>query len=83
MKLNGRNFRSRFALPFCALLSLTAGLLSSSARPYEVGDIVTNFTVYTRVKWTSPAGKIFMAGSPIRLSDFAGQIVFFEFFDPT
>ena len=83
MKSNG-NIRSSSPRYLCVLLlSLTAGLLSSSALPYQVGDIVTNFTVYTRVKWTSPAGKIFMAGSPIRLSDFAGQIVFFEFFDPT
>lgn len=84
MKLNGLNIRSKFALHSCVLmLSFTAGLFPCGARTYEVGDIVTNFTIYTRTKWTSPAGKIFTPGSPIRLSDFAGQIVFLEFFDPT
>lgn len=66
----------------CALACLT-GLESPGAQYYQVGQIVTNFTVYTRLLWTSPSGQVFNPGSPMCLSDFAGHVVFIEFFDPT
>ena len=54
------------------------------AQVYQnAGQILTNFTLYTRNQWTNDAGRIFPEDTPVRLSDFAGQIVFFEFFDPT
>ena len=71
-----------------AALFLNLGLLdeceSAPVQPYyKVGDTIPNFTLYTRRQWTNETGRVFMPGTPLRLSDFAGSIVFFEFFDPT
>jgi len=49
----------------------------------KVGQVVTNFTLYMRRAWTNQTGRAFSPGAPVRLSDFAGTVVFFEFFDPT
>ena len=65
------------------LLALVGGELPSFAAYYQPGQAVTNFTVYTRRSWTDSTGKAFAPGSPIRLSDFAGKVIFVEFFDPT
>ena len=62
---------------------LFAGQLPSTAAQYTVGDVVSNFALYTRRPWTNSAGKAFAPGSQIRLTDFAGKIIFLEFFDPT
>ena len=63
---------------------LLLSLQSTVAQVYQnAGQILTNFTLYTRNQWTNDAGRIFPEDTPVRLSDFAGQIVFFEFFDPT
>jgi len=85
MKLNGvlsRNF-SRTALLVLGLLS-GAGLPSvSTGATYQVGTVITNFTVYLRRNWTNDSGRIFRAGMPVQLTDFSGSILFVEFFDPT
>lgn len=65
------------------LLALVGGELPSFAAYYQPGQVVTNFTVYTRRSWTDSSGKTFAPGSPMRLSDFAGKVIFVEFFDPT
>jgi hypothetical protein len=65
-------------------LGLNRGLDAVQAQPYyKVGDTVTNFTLYTRRQWTNQTGRVFVPGTPLQLSDFAGSIVFLEFFDPT
>ena len=53
---------------------------SSQAATYKVGDIVSNFTLYARRPITNDLGQVTPTGSPVRLADFAGKIVFIEFF---
>jgi hypothetical protein len=68
------------------LFALLFGPAMESARAqgtYQVGTVVTNFTIYLRRTWTNEAGRIFAAGTPMRLSDFSGSVLFVEFFDPT
>ena len=62
---------------------LSAGIEGAQAQYYRVGQVVTNFMVHSRRAWTNSAGKAFAPGSPVRLQDFAGKVVFAEFFDPT
>ena len=69
------------ALLLC--LTLLGGMSSTQAAQYQVGQVVSNFTLYTRRAWTNSAGKTYAPGAPIRLSDFAGKVIFVEFFDPT
>lgn len=49
---------------------------------YRIGDIVTTnkFILQNRYSWTNENGKIFAPGSHWGLSDFAGKIVFVDFF---
>jgi outer membrane receptor for Fe3+-dicitrate len=63
------------------LLALAFGVHSLHAAYYQPGQVVTNFTLYARPSWTNSAG--FPEDAPMRLSDFAGKIIFVEFFDPT
>jgi hypothetical protein len=53
-----------------------------AAIPYRVGEIVgTNFGFQNRYLWTNDNGQVFTpSNTVIRLSDFAGKIVMFEFF---
>jgi hypothetical protein len=85
MKTNG--LVSRRILGVVVLLlgvGFGTGIESACAQTnYSVGESVTNFTLYLRRSWTNEAGRGFPAGASLRLSDFAGSIVFFEFFDPT
>jgi hypothetical protein len=67
----------------CLLLTLVGGVFPSEAAYYQAGQVVTNFTIYTRRAWSDSAGRTFAPGAPIRLSDFAGKVIFVEFFDPT
>jgi|GEM_PF-5285036 hypothetical protein len=67
------------------LLFGCVALLASPARAqigvYRIGDIVTNnFVMQNRYQWTNDNGQVFTPGSNFRLSDFAGKIVFLEFF---
>ncbi len=85
MKTNGLVSRKISGVAALLLgLAFGADLEPAQAQPYyKLGQIVTNFTLYTRRAWTNDAGREFAPGTPLRLSDFAGHIVFFEFFDPT
>jgi hypothetical protein len=68
------------------VLGLGCGVVPESARAQNfqsLGQVVTNFTLYSRNQWTNDAGRIFPEDTPLKLSDFAGHVVFFEFFDPT
>ena len=85
MKTNGLISRRPpgVAALLLALAFVTALESVCAQTNYQVGQTVTNFSLYTRRQWTNEAGRVFSPGTPMRLSDFAGQIVFFEFFDPT
>lgn len=73
---------SQAALPlWLALLILAGSGGSAQGAYYQVGQIVTNFLVYARPSLAS-SGE-FAENAPMRLQDFAGKIVFVEFFDPT
>lgn len=61
-------------------IALTQGGEIAQAATYRVGDVVTNFTFIARRQFTRPDGTIASAGSAVRLSDFAGRIVFLEWF---
>jgi len=63
------------------LLSMLVISNSTRAAYYQAGDVITNFTLYARPAWTNSGG--FAPNAPMQLSDFAGKIVFVEFFDPT
>jgi thiol-disulfide isomerase/thioredoxin len=52
----------------------------ANAATYRVGDTVTNFTFVARQSFTRPDGAVVPAGSSVHLSDFAGRIVFLEWF---
>src|SRR5947207_15786107 len=64
-------------LGFWAMLKLT------DAQGFNPSSLLTNFTVYMRGTCTNEAGIIFPNKKPLRLGDFDGSIVFFDFFDPT
>jgi len=61
-------------------LAVTQGGEPAQAAPYQVGNIVTNFTLVARRPFTRPDGTGVPAGATVRLSDFAGRIVFLEWF---
>jgi hypothetical protein len=69
--------RLRAAVGLCLLLTAAA----ASGASFQVGQVVSNFLVYARPSWTNSMG--FADNAPIRLDDFAGKILFLEFFDPT
>jgi len=62
------------------LLALAAGVAPASAAVYKLGDVVTNFTLINRMAWTNESGRAFGPGTPLRLSDFGGKVLFMEFF---
>jgi len=80
MKTNGLVRRWGF---LTCLLAFAAGMAPASAAFYQPGQIVSNFTLINRLAWTNESGRVFGAGTPLRLSDFAGKILFMEFFDAT
>jgi thiol-disulfide isomerase/thioredoxin len=47
---------------------------------YQVGQTVTNFSFIARRQFTRPDGSVAPAGSRVYLRDFAGRVVFFEWF---
>lgn len=62
------------------MLAVAQGGELAQAATYKTNDIVTNFTFVARKQFTRPDGTIAPAGSTVRLSDFAGHIVFLEWF---
>lgn len=83
MKAYAMAVRTRATLGlWLALLSAAGGGAGTcQAAHYQVGQVVTNFILYARPNWTNSAG--FANNAPMRLRDFAGKIIFVEFFDPT
>ena len=82
MKIDGWAVPSRAAVGLWLVVLTMAGAASrSDAAYYQVGQVVTNFVLYARPSWTNSAG--FAEDAPMRLRDFAGKIIFVEFFDPT
>jgi hypothetical protein len=73
---------SQFLAGICLLASASALPLQGQT-PYKAGDVLTtNLTMQNRFAWTNDNGQVFPAtNSSIRLSDFAGKIAFFIFFD--
>ena len=62
------NSQIRLRVALFALLGWASGSFAQAQR-YQPGDIVEDFTLINRA-----------TGSPIRLSDYAGKIVFLEWF---
>lgn len=79
MKTNSitRSIRSRLLFLALALATFTQ---PASAAIYQVGNIVTNFTLVARRPFTRPDGTAVPAGATVNLRDFAGRIVFLEWF---
>jgi hypothetical protein len=66
-----------------AMLLLAQFLAPHAARSatYQTGSIITNdLSFVNRKAFTNEAGQVFAIGAPVRLSDFAGRIVFLEFY---
>jgi len=70
-----------------AALLVTAGAMMLAAPPapaqgLSVGSIVsTNFGLVNRFRWTNDNGQVYTASNTtLRLHDFAGKILFIEFF---
>lgn len=64
------------------LLALAAiqGAELAEAAIYRAGDIATNFSFVARRQFTRHDGTVVPAGATVRLHDFAGRVVFFEWF---
>jgi hypothetical protein len=69
-----------------ATLALVAVAVSQVVEPataittYKVGDVVTNFSFVARRQFTRPDGTVVPAGARVGIQDFAGTIVFLEWF---
>ena len=61
-------------------LALTQTIQPAEAATYQVGQTVTNFSFVARRQFTRHDGTIVPAGATVRLADFAGRIVFLEWF---
>ena len=62
------------------LLLLSSGVRPAQAMTIRTGDAVTNFTLVARQPFTRPDGTLVPAGGTVHLRDFAGRIVFLEWF---
>lgn len=60
--------------------ALTQFSNTASAALYAPGDIVTNLTFYARRSFTRPDGTFVPAGSQVKVKDFAGRVVFLDWF---
>ena len=73
-------FLKRWAHALLLALAVTQGAPLADATTYQVGQTVTNFAFIARRQFTRPDGTLAPAGSTVRLADFAGRIVFLEWF---
>ncbi len=69
----------------CARMLLLAVAVAQTiphaeAATYQVGQTVTNFSFAARRQFTRHDGTVVPAGATVRLADFAGRIVFLEWF---
>ena len=77
MNTLSRHLRSRLLL---LALALTLATDFAAAATYQVGNSVTNFTLVARRAFTRPDGTTVPVGAAVNLRDFAGRIVFLEWF---
>ena len=69
-----------------ATVALVAVAVSQAVEPatatttYQAGDVVTNFSFVARRPFTRLDGTVVPAGTRVRIQDFAGTIVFLEWF---
>ena len=61
-------------------LALTQTIQPAEAATYQVGQTVTNFSFVARRQFTRHDGTVVPVGATVRLADFAGRIVFLEWF---
>lgn len=61
-------------------LAVNYGSDFAQAATYRVGDTVTNFSFIARRQFTRHDGVVVPAGATVRIHDFAGRIVFLEWF---
>lgn len=78
--MNTTRLPNRWTTALLIALALTQGGELVQAATYRVGDVVTNFTFVARRQFTRPDGTTAPAGSTVALSDFAGRVVFLEWF---
>ena len=77
-------FASRRIKTWLRAFLLTLGIAhvsdTASAALYQPGDIVTNLAFYARRAFTRPDGTAVPAGAQVGIKDFAGRVVFLEWF---
>jgi hypothetical protein len=81
VKAYGLVIRLKRSLVLGLMFLASAGLYPAQAAYYQIGDVVTNFTLYARQSWTNSLG--FGEDAPMRLSDFSEKVIFVDFFAPT
>lgn len=80
MKRSTLRLLKKWTRPLLLALAVTLlGELPAHA-VYQAGQTVTNFSFIARRQFTRPDGTVAPAGSRVYLHDFAGRIVFFEWF---
>ena len=70
----------RWSRPLLLALAVTQAASLADAATYQVGQTVTNFTYAARRSFTRPDGTVVPVGGAVNLRDFAGRIVFLEWF---
>jgi hypothetical protein len=81
MRFTLRDLRQAAIRTGIFLTLISAVPLASAQQGYQVGQVVTtNFSLVNRYRWTNDTGQVFTPNTALRLSDFAGKIVMFEFF---
>jgi thiol-disulfide isomerase/thioredoxin len=80
MKMNITQLLKHPTRTLLLALAFTQGAELASAATYRVGDVATNFTFVARRAFTRPDGTAVPAGATVRLQDFAGRVVFLEWF---
>ncbi len=75
-----KNITSRHTRWLWLALALITFADVAPAATYQVGNIVTNFTMSARRAFTRPDGTTVPVGGAVNLRDFAGRIVFLEWF---
>ena len=69
----------QLGLAMCAVMAMF-DVPSAPAQLYQVGDTVSDFSLYARRDFTNDQGQVVPAGSRVQLTDFDGKILFLEFF---
>jgi len=78
--MNKTQILNRWIKILLLCLALAQGGVLAHAATYRVGDTVTNFTFVARKQFTRADGTVVPAGATVSRDDFAGQIVFLEWF---